>query len=90
VLGIAFILPAIYLTLSLINGKQAPANPWNAVGLEWTVQSPPTTFNFPEDDLPVVTWEAYEYYKESHGHDHSDELEIGAFEWRATEEEASV
>jgi cytochrome c oxidase subunit 1 len=86
VLGIAFLLPAIYLTQSLFGGKKAPANPWNAVGLEWTVQSPPTTFNFPEGDLPVVTWEAYEYYKEDHGHGHSDELEIGTFDWQTTEE----
>jgi hypothetical protein len=27
--------------------------------LEWTIPSPPTTFNFEEQ--PVVTWEAYNY-----------------------------
>ena len=34
-------------------------NPWKAAGLEWTTQSPPTTFNF--DETPQVTWEAYNY-----------------------------
>ena len=33
--------------------------PWNAAGLEWMTQSPPTTFNFEVE--PVVTWEAYNY-----------------------------
>ena len=52
---------------SLKWGKDAPDNPWNAIGLEWMIQSPPISHNFPE--IPVVTWEAYEYHKEEHhGH----------------------
>ena len=39
--------------------SRAPDNPWNAAGLEWTIPSPPPTFNFEEQ--PVVTWEAYNY-----------------------------
>jgi cytochrome c oxidase subunit 1 len=66
VLGVAFFIPVCYLTYSLIYGPKAGSNPWNAVGLEWTIQSPPITHNFHE--IPVVTWEAYEYYKEDHGH----------------------
>ena len=42
-------------------GKRASANPWGAVGLEWTTASPPPTFNF--DTPPTVDWEAYEYTK---------------------------
>jgi cytochrome c oxidase subunit I len=59
VLGVGFLLPAIYLTWSLKNGKKAPANPWGAVGLEWTIPSPPTKHNFEED--VVVTHEAYDF-----------------------------
>ena len=49
----------VYFLWSMRYGKPAPANPWRAAGLEWTVQSPPTTFNFAQQ--PVVTWEAYNY-----------------------------
>jgi cytochrome c oxidase subunit 1 len=59
VLGIGYLLPAFYLTYSLFKGAKAPANPWGAKGLEWTVPSPPPTFNFDED--PVVTEPAYNY-----------------------------
>ncbi len=59
VLGLGYLLPAFYLTYSLFKGAKAPANPWGAKGLEWTVPSPPTTFNFDED--PVVTEPAYNY-----------------------------
>ena len=59
ILGIGFMLPAIYLTWSLIKGRRAPANPWGAVGLEWTTASPPPTHNFLE--TPTVRWEAYDY-----------------------------
>ncbi|MCL4819762.1 MAG: cytochrome c oxidase subunit I [Vicinamibacteria bacterium] len=63
-LGIAYLIPMLYLTWSLFAGKKAPANPWGAKGLEWTIQSPPTTFNF--EHQPVVTEEAYAY---AEGHD---------------------
>jgi cytochrome c oxidase subunit 1 len=59
VLAIGYALPAFYLTYSLFKGAKAPANPWGAKGLEWTIPSPPTTFNFDED--PVVTEPAYNY-----------------------------
>ena len=48
-----------YLPWSLIRGKKAPANPWNARGLEWDIPSPPPMENFAE--IPVVTGEAYAY-----------------------------
>ena len=59
VLAVGFLMPAVYLLWSLRYGEPAGKNPWHAVGLEWTTQSPPPTANF--DEPPVVTWEAYEY-----------------------------
>ncbi|HEX6878877.1 MAG TPA: cytochrome c oxidase subunit I [Terriglobales bacterium] len=59
VLAIGYIFPMIYFAWSLRYGKKATANPWGAAGLEWTIPSPPPTFNF--DETPVVTWEAYNY-----------------------------
>jgi cytochrome c oxidase subunit 1 len=59
ILAVGYLLPMIYLFWSLFYGKKAPANPWNAVGLEWMTSSPPPTYNF--ETTPVVTWEAYDY-----------------------------
>jgi cytochrome c oxidase subunit 1 len=70
VLGAGYLIPMIYLVWSLWFGERAPANPWGAVGLEWTIPSPPTTFNF--ERTPVVTWEAYQYHEA-----YSPEVEIG-------------
>ncbi|GIU81925.1 MAG: cytochrome c oxidase subunit I [Acidobacteria bacterium] len=63
VLGVGLVLPVIYLTLSLIVGKKAPANPWLLPGLEWRTSSPPPTENF--EETPVVTWEAYEFSEDN-------------------------
>jgi cytochrome c oxidase subunit I len=59
ILAVGYLLPLCYLTWSLWWGKDAPANPWGAAGLEWQTTSPPPTFNF--DETPVVTTEAYDY-----------------------------
>ena len=60
ILAIGFLMPAFYLTASLLNGKKAPQNPWNAKGLEWEkAASPPVTTNF--DEMVVVTEPAYNY-----------------------------
>jgi len=66
VLGVGFLIPLIYLLWSLRYGKKAGNNPWGAKGLEWTTQSPPTTFNF--DETPIVTEEAYAYAKHEETH----------------------
>jgi cytochrome c oxidase subunit 1 len=66
VLGVGFLIPLIYLLWSLKYGKAAGNNPWGAKGLEWTTQSPPTTFNF--DVTPIVTEEAYAYAKHEEAH----------------------
>jgi cytochrome c oxidase subunit 1 len=59
ILAVGYIIPLLYLTWSLKWGKKAGPNPWNAKGLEWTIQSPPTTHNFAR--IPVVTEPAYDY-----------------------------
>ena len=59
VLAVGYIMPLFYMAWSWIYGKPAGPNPWNAKGLEWTTQSPPTTFNF--DETPIWNEEAYDY-----------------------------
>jgi len=59
ILAVAYLLPLIYLLLSLRYGPRAGPNPWGAAGLEWTIPSPPPTHNFHK--IPVVTFEAYQY-----------------------------
>jgi cytochrome c oxidase subunit I len=63
VLGVGLLMPAIYLVHSLLYGKKAGDNPWMLPGLEWRTSSPPPTENF--ENMPVVTWEAYEFGEES-------------------------
>jgi cytochrome c oxidase subunit 1 len=43
----------------LFFGRRAPANPWQATGLEWQTPSPPPTHNF--ETTPEVTREPYHY-----------------------------
>lgn len=59
ILGIGYFMPVFYLLWSLKYGAIAGANPWHATGLEWQMQSPPLTENFPE--TPVMDHEAYDY-----------------------------
>ncbi|HXJ35176.1 MAG TPA: cytochrome c oxidase subunit I [Candidatus Eisenbacteria bacterium] len=59
ILGIGYLLPLCYFLWSLRYGARAPANPWNAAGLEWQTPSPPPTENF--ETTPVVTADAYDY-----------------------------
>jgi cytochrome c oxidase subunit 1 len=67
VLGIGYLMPVVYLLLSLKYGKIAGPNPFGATGLEWQTPSPPPTFNF--DRTPTVTGPAYNYEKQ--------EIELG-------------
>jgi cytochrome c oxidase subunit 1 len=59
ILAVGYVIPLIYFIWSLKHGAIAGKNPWGAAGLEWKIQSPPTTFNF--DETPIVTEEAYNY-----------------------------
>lgn len=63
VLAVGMVMPVIYLTMSLINGKDVGDNPWHLPGLEWRTSSPPPTENFYEP--PVVTWEAYDFSEDN-------------------------
>jgi cytochrome c oxidase subunit 1 len=66
ILAIGFLMPAFYLTASLLRGPKAPQNPWGAKGLEWErAASPPVTLNFSEP--VVVTEPAYNYPNERSG-----------------------
>jgi cytochrome c oxidase subunit 1 len=59
ILGIGYLIPMAYLLWSLKYGRVVGRNPWGAKGLEWEIDSPPTTFNF--ETTPIVTEEAYAY-----------------------------
>jgi cytochrome c oxidase subunit 1 len=63
ILGAGYLIMAGYMIWSLFKGARAPANPWDARGLEWETTSPPPTENFLS--TPVVTQEAYAYDKPS-------------------------
>jgi cytochrome c oxidase subunit 1 len=74
ILAVGYVLPLVYMLLSLWFGKPAPANPWGATGLEWQIPSPPPTENFHEK--PLITAGPYEYSPEqaeaaAHGHVHA-------------------
>ncbi|MGZ3698974.1 MAG: cytochrome c oxidase subunit I [Bdellovibrionota bacterium] len=61
-IGAGFLLSAIYLIKAMRSGPIAPANPWNALTLEWQTPSPPPHENFRE--TPIVTTWPYEYRPE--------------------------
>ena len=58
-LGIAYLMPLVYLIWSLRFGEPGGDNPWDATGLEWTTSSPPPKHNF--DRQPVVDRPPYDY-----------------------------
>ncbi|MGB6297737.1 MAG: cytochrome c oxidase subunit I [Rivularia sp. (in: cyanobacteria)] len=62
VLGMSTLPFLLNMISSWIDGKKAPDNPWNAIGLEWLVSSPPPVENF-EKQLPIVVEKPYGYGK---------------------------
>ncbi len=62
VMALGFIVPLVYLLLSLRQPRNAGPNPWGATGLEWQIESPPTAHNFHGPVL--VTCEPYMYSPE--------------------------
>ena len=63
ILAVGYVLPLVYLLLSLRKPPYAGPNPWNATGLEWETESPPPVHNF--DEVPVVTRGPYAYSPEA-------------------------
>jgi len=61
VLGMGFIVMAVYLIYSLFKGKPAPRNPFGSLGLEWQTSSPPMPENF--DEVPVIDRGPYDFDK---------------------------
>ena len=59
-LGVATIPFLLNLVSSWVRGEKAPPNPWNAIGLEWLLPSPPPAENF-EHDVPTVISGPYGY-----------------------------
>ena len=59
ILACAYLMPLAYLAWSILRGRKAPPNPWNALGLEWQSPSPPFTKNFAV--TPIVTQGPYAY-----------------------------
>lgn len=59
VLGVGFILVLVYLVHSLFRGKQAPANPWGGITLEWHTASPPPLENF--GTVPLIEHGPYDF-----------------------------
>ncbi len=61
ILGLGFIVMAVYLIHAIFRGKLAGANPWAALSLEWTTSSPPDPHNF--ESVPEITHGTYDYDK---------------------------
>ena len=61
VMGLGFVVMAVYLIHSLFKGKQATANPWGSLTMEWETTSPPPKENFHKP--PVMTHGPYDYDK---------------------------
>ena len=58
-LGLSQLVFAYNFLSSLAAGTKAPANPWHANTLEWSIPSPPAHYNF--ERIPVVYHAPYEY-----------------------------
>ncbi len=58
-IAVGFLIGLYTIIKGIRSGPKAPANPWGAKTLEWTVPSPPPHHNF--DVEPIITAGPYEY-----------------------------
>ncbi|MBI2898843.1 MAG: cbb3-type cytochrome c oxidase subunit I [Planctomycetes bacterium] len=65
IVAAGFLVMIVNLLRSFRSGSAAPANPWGATTLEWTVSSPPPVENFAK--IPHVTHGPYHYEPEASG-----------------------
>jgi cytochrome c oxidase subunit 1 len=61
ILGVGFVMTAVYLLATFKKKADAPANPWGGTTLEWQTSSPPAYYNFVR--TPVVTQGPYDGYE---------------------------
>jgi len=59
IIGAGFFVMAFYLIHAMVKGKKVSKNPWGALTLEWTTDSPPIHHNF--DSVPVVVDGPYDF-----------------------------
>jgi cytochrome c oxidase subunit 1 len=52
ILGLGFVVMAVYLLHAIWRGRPAGNNPWGALTLEWETTSPPPTENFTDPVVP--------------------------------------
>jgi cytochrome c oxidase subunit 1 len=82
VLGVGFLIIAVYLVHSLIKGEKASSNPFGARTLDWMTSSPPAHHNF--NYTPIVNHGPYDYHLpiseftlgiagSEHHHEHKEE-----------------
>ncbi len=64
VMACGLFMAAYVLFDSLVRGKKAPANPWEAMSLEWQTASPPIEHNF--HGQPVCTTGPYDFPEIDH------------------------
>jgi len=61
IMGLGFVIMAVYLFHSIFKGKPAGNNPWASLTHEWSLSSPPPTHNF--DEIPKSDNGPYDYDK---------------------------
>jgi cytochrome c oxidase subunit 1 len=62
ILGVGFLVTAVFLLKSLRKKADAPANPWGASTLEWKTASPPPYYNF--RTVPTIDAGPYDGYED--------------------------
>jgi cytochrome c oxidase subunit 1 len=65
VMGIGFLITAVYLLHSLFKGRPAPANPWGGASLEWQTPSPPPHDNFAVQPVAGDPYEVSEWVEDA-------------------------